>query len=726
MPRTFCSLALLLLLLGASTSLAQDAVLNLPIEDVTVPAYQLTNAKWIYNALPWGPNVENPVTDSTVTDKLFFTWTQTGNVQGTVLLNYAPQFGNPSDAVAHMITLNGFGNSLSCISLASGFSGPENCNLGQAFVFPTSSATPNDLNNYYVIYSRQVLGCTIEGGYVSDDGVMTPLAWRTMQSCQPVRYIGFTAYNGPVYVTNATLSYSLAYLVQPDNVGYTNDVLNVNTTYQIQWSQAGDVQTSLVLTPSTPISIQRYRRGFLPVNWFCKTAQGSPSNCMDTGSCTQFANINSEYRLLSRDEKKNFDFFVSNAYQITLGGWGGQACCARWGSVCQDECIHGVGQPTTLSDVNTRLGTAWWIWDCSGYIDWDDSCVGIPACNYGDQLWQDRVWTRSSNPELLEKPCAPMQPMPRVASAQAQHFWARSAVQPPEPSSTLANIMAGMGPYVDYDSVACAQQFLVSPQKQIHGGGLPINEATEPKSFGDSDNLALNAVAVEKVAFWASQNPVVIRHVAVTQVEGNAIFPSRTMRLITNDSTEFLAAAPREVGLQLTTTDGTATNPFYLEWLVSVSEGTAVVRSQAANFQVAFYWTPSTIGVSTTPMFVNATAPDGDGWKDPMWLVDLSNLESDNKVHLSIFAVLCASPSLLLLHHSRPLLTHTQQHRLRSSTTLHTAPGGWAMQPFPKRCIGGVLASDEHNTWLDGKQLIPLLMKITSLTLKKGKIKTDK
>jgi hypothetical protein len=96
-------------------------VLNVPIADRTVLAYQLANAKWINNALPWGLNVENPVTEVTVTDKLFFTWTQAGNMQGTVLLNYTPQFGNPSNTVAHMITLNSFGNTHSCISLASGF-----------------------------------------------------------------------------------------------------------------------------------------------------------------------------------------------------------------------------------------------------------------------------------------------------------------------------------------------------------------------------------------------------------------------------------------------------------------------------------------------------------------------------------------------------------------------------------------------------------------------------
>jgi hypothetical protein len=60
--------------------------------------------------------------------------------------------------------------------------------------------------------------------------------------------------------------------------------------------------------------------------------------------------------------------------------------------------------------------------------------------------------------------------------------------------------------------------------------------------------------------------------------------------------------------------------------------------------------------ISTTPKFMNATVPNGDGWKDPVWLINLSNLKSNNKVHLTILAVLCLDQSCLSL--PLPLSSH--------------------------------------------------------------------
>jgi hypothetical protein len=558
-----------------------------------------------------------------------------------------------------------------------------------------------------------VLGCDIEGGYIDNNGVMNTLALRTMASCQPVRYIGFTSFEGPVYITNAKLSLSLAYLIQPGNVGYTNDLLEVNTTYQIQWSQAGDNQTSLVLAPSTGISEQRYRRGYLPIrNRRCQAVVDPNDRPPGAKNCDA-PNPVSENYFKAREMRKNFNFFVSNAYQITLGGWGGQACCARWGSKCRSVCPYGVGQPT-FTDCDKRLGTSWWV----GLADWDSDdtddyvfYAGISSFDYpvfeGDDLWKDRVWTIASDHDLVEKPCAERKNMARMANPVAQHFWASSAVKV-ETNQTLNQIMTGMGPFVNYDSVACAQQYYISPQRQSNGGGQRHSD------FSDRDSLALNAVPVEKIAFWANQHPVVIRHVAVEQVDGNATVPWRTMRLVTNDATEFLSAAPQVTG-ELTTTDGRATNPFHLEWLVTVSGGIAVVRSQAADFQVAFTWTPSTITVSTTKAYVNTTTPNG--WKDPVWLVDLSNLDSNNQVRHPPPSHTAFSDhhgpvdlfSFLVHHHHHhalpPRITNppTHQtpttHRLRSSTTPRVlVPGGWALvtatRPCPRRSIGGALASD--------------------------------
>jgi hypothetical protein len=171
---------------------------------IEVPQYELYGAKWLDNALP-------PLLSF---DKITLQWRHNGSMlQSTTLLSPSRNFGGGGDPQSIMVTAHGWGNTMSCISLYTGWtSGGEACAISNGnAVASSTTAAASDVRDLWLTFERTTSGCTValgSGTTVGDVGSVIMTRLFSLSACPNVCEIGFTTYMGTVSDTVVDITYT--------------------------------------------------------------------------------------------------------------------------------------------------------------------------------------------------------------------------------------------------------------------------------------------------------------------------------------------------------------------------------------------------------------------------------------------------------------------------------------------------------------------------------------
>jgi hypothetical protein len=159
---------------------------------IEVPQFELYGAKWLEGALP--PRMSF--------DRIALQWRHNGSTpQSTTLLSPSRNFGGSGDPHSIMVTTHGWGNTMSCISLYTGWtSGGEACSIGSGnAVASSTSASAGTFRDQWLTFERTVSDCAVAVGTGTIPGDLSTVIVSRMVSlsaCPDVREIGFTTHLG--------------------------------------------------------------------------------------------------------------------------------------------------------------------------------------------------------------------------------------------------------------------------------------------------------------------------------------------------------------------------------------------------------------------------------------------------------------------------------------------------------------------------------------------------